>query len=44
MRAYRPSLWIKMSMRYKEAVFARDGSEYEGGSQELTVLHSILQY
>jgi len=25
-------------------VFARDGSNYEGGSQEMAVLHDILQY
>jgi len=33
-----------MGVRYKGVVFGRDGSKYEDGSQELTVLHCILQY
>jgi len=33
-----------MGKRYIEVVFARDGSKYERGSREVTVLHFILQY
>jgi hypothetical protein len=33
-----------MGVRYKGVVFARDGSNYEGVSKEVTVLHFILQY
>jgi hypothetical protein len=33
-----------MSVRYKGVVFDRDGSKYEVGSQEQTVLNCILLY
>jgi len=32
-----------MSTKYKGVLFARDGSKYEGGAQEVTLLHHILQ-
>jgi len=37
-------LWTEMSVRYKGVLFGGDGSNYEGGSYGLTVLHCILQY
>lgn len=33
----------KNEYKIQRVVLARDGSNYEGGSQELTVLHCILQ-
>ena len=32
----------KNEYKIQRVVLARDGSKYEGGSQELTVLHCIL--
>jgi len=34
----------KNEYEIQRMVFGRDGSKYEGGSQELTVLHCILDY